>query len=110
VGDTVIIQFRVAEVEVAARWVVFRCRKFAMKLVRTYIGRVLIPHAAGIKGFVGNRDGVFARFGFPLTNCKSVLAEQGLGLKTDELDNDVVTHEGPETASLVLTETLIDHY
>jgi len=100
VGSAVLIQFRIAQAEVAFGRMIFRRGEFAMQLVGADIGRVLVSHSMRIKGFVGNREYVLAWVRLTLSDSEGVFTCERFSLEAYELDDDVVTHWVPEIGFL----------
>jgi len=92
VGRAIFVQFGVAEMKMALGRMVLRGRKLPMQFMGAYVGCVLISHSAGVKCCVGDRNHVFAGFGFALSDGKRVFTGEGFCLKAYELDDDVFAH------------------
>jgi hypothetical protein len=67
-------------------------RELPVQLVGANVRSVLVSHATGVKCCVGDRDHIFARFCFALSDGESVFTGEGFCLEPYELDDDVFAH------------------
>ena len=95
VRDSVIVQIRVGDPEMRPRWNIRIRGQFLAQFQGAHVRRILIAHAAGVEGFIWNRQREFAQVFCSAANLKSVFSAPIFRFKAHVLHQNIMAHVLP---------------